>query len=267
MIREPAVSGQFYPGTQSSLQKEISKYVEKDAKKENARGVMSPHAGYMYSGPVAGATLCRIQPAKTFIILGPNHTGLGKPFSIMKAGQWRTPLGEVKIDEKLSNAIMEESKFVLEDDSAHIYEHSIEVQLPFLQYLFKDFMLVPIVVSHAESSTYISIGEAIAEAIKKTNADSVIIASSDMTHYEPQAQAQKNDKEAIDAILKLDVKKFLDTVAKLDISMCGYGPVSIMMSACRKLGSTGARLVKYQTSGDITGDYSSVVGYAGVIVP
>lgn len=266
MIREPAVSGQFYPATAAGLQKAVLSYLEKGAKKEKAKGSVCPHAGYIYSGGVAGATLSRIQPAKTFIILGPNHTGLGRPFSVMKSGQWKTPLGSVEIDDKLASAIIEGSKFIEEDTSAHIYEHSIEVQLPFLQVLFKDFKFVPIVISSSDAKTYKNVGIDIANAVKKSKSDAVIIASSDMTHYEPQAKAEQKDKQAINAILDLDVDKLLGAVAEFDITMCGYGTVSVMLAACKELGATSSKLVKYQTSGDTSGDYSSVVGYAGILI-
>lgn len=266
MIREPVVAGQFYPGSPSSLEAQLSKLIDKKAQKEDVIGAVSPHAGYMYSGAVAGATLSRVKFKDTFVIMGPNHTGYGKPFSIMTEGAWRTPLGEVKIDSKLAKQILAESQNLEEDQVAHLYEHSIEVQVPFLQYFKKDFKIVPIVLSHAPRAAYKEIGKAIAKAIKELKAEAVIIASSDMTHYEPQDSAKRKDTQAINAILELNEDELLNRVEKLNISMCGYAPTAALISATKELGAKKAELVKYQTSGDVTGDYSGVVGYAGIIL-
>jgi AmmeMemoRadiSam system protein B len=266
MIREPVVAGQFYPGSPSSLEIQLSKLIDKQAQKEDIVGAVSPHAGYMYSGAVAGATLSRIKFKETFVIMGPNHTGYGKPFSIMTEGAWRTPLGEVKIDSKLAKQILTESRNLEEDQVAHLYEHSIEVQVPFLQYFKKDIKIVPIVLSHAPRAVYKEMGKAIAKAIKELKAEAVIIASSDMTHYEPQETAKRKDNQAINAILELNEDELLNRVEKLNISMCGYAPTATLITAAKELGAKQAELVKYQTSGDVTGDYSGVVGYAGIIV-
>lgn len=266
MIREPIVAGQFYPSSPSSLEAQISKFIDKKAQKEEVIGAVSPHAGYVYSGSVAGAVMSRIKFKDTFIIMGPNHTGYGKRYSIMSEGTWKTPLGNIEIDSKLGKQIMSESKNLEEDQVAHLYEHSVEVQIPFLQYLKKDFKIVPIVLSHGPRAVYKDIGKAIAKAIKDLKAETVIIASSDMTHYEPQESAKRKDFEAINAILELNEDELLNRIEKLNISMCGYAPAVCLISAARELGATRAELVKYQTSGNVTGDYSSVVGYAGIIV-
>jgi AmmeMemoRadiSam system protein B len=266
MIRDPIVAGQFYPSSPSSLVDQISKFIDKKAPKEEVIGVVSPHAGYMYSGAVAGATMSRIKFKDIFIIMGPNHTGYGKPFSIMSEGTWRTPLGGVEIDSQLGRQILAESQNLEQDQVAHLYEHSIEVQIPFLQYLKQDFKIVPIVLSHAPRAVYKEIGKAIAKAIKELKAEVVIIASSDMTHYEPQESAKKKDTQAINAILELNEDELLNRIEKLNISMCGYAPTVTLISAAKELGAKRAELVRYQTSGDVTGDYSSVVGYAGIIV-
>ena len=266
MIREPIVAGQFYPGSPSSLEKQISGFIDKKAAKEDAIGLVSPHAGYMYSGAVAGAVISRIKLKDTFIIMGPNHTGYGKPFSIMTEGAWKTPLGEVNIDSRLAKQILEASQNLEEDQVAHLHEHSIEVQIPFLQYLKKDFKIVPIVLSHAPRAAYKEIGKAIAKAIKESKSEAVILASSDMTHYEPQESAKRKDTQAINAILELNEDELLNRIERLNITMCGYAPVAVLISAAKELGAKRTELVKYQTSGDITGDYSGVVGYAGVIL-
>lgn len=266
MIRNPVVSGQFYPASPSQLKAMIEGFIDKKAVKEEVIGLVSPHAGYIYSGPVAGAVISRTKFKDTFIILGPNHTGRGKPLSIMTQGVWKTPLGEVEIDSELGRQILATSSYLQADHVAHQYEHSIEVQLPFLQYFKRDIKIVPILLAYTTGATYKKIGKEIAKAIKDLNKEAVIIASSDMTHYEPQESAQRKDNQAIDAILDLNEDELLKRVDELKISMCGCAPVVSLISATKELGATRAELVKYQTSGDTTGDYSSVVGYAGIII-
>ena len=266
MIRQPVVAGQFYPGSASQLEAMIETLVDEKAEKQDVIGLVSPHAGYIYSGPVAGAVISRIKFKDTFIIIGPNHSGMGKPLSIMTRGKWKTPLGEVEIDSELGKQILATSSHLQEDDIAHQYEHSIEVQIPFLQYFKSDFRIVPIILGYAGGDTYKEIGRAIAKAVRELNREVVIIASSDMTHYEPQESAQKKDTQAINAILALDEDELLRRVDELNISMCGYAPTASLISAAKELGAKSAELVKYQTSGDTTGDYSAVVGYAGIII-
>ncbi len=266
MIREPIVAGRFYPSSRSSLEAEIRSFIDEKAPKEDAIGAVSPHAGYVYSGGVAGAVMSRISLKETFVIMGPSHTGGGKPFSIMTEGSWRTPLGRVEIDSKLGKQILTKSRHLEEDHVAHQYEHSIEVQVPFLQYLKPDVKIVPIVLSQAPAVVYKEIGREIAKAIKDSKAETVIIASSDMTHYESQESARRKDTRAIDAVLALDEDQLMREIRDLNISMCGYAPTVALLSAAKDLGAKRAELVKYQTSGDVTGDYSSVVGYAGIIV-
>lgn len=268
MIRRPVVAGQFYPGTEKSLLREVEDLIDKAAKKEPALGVVSPHAGYMFSGPVAGQVLSSIAPRKTYLIMGPNHTGMGEDFSLSAAEAWKTPLGEVKVNAELARKILEISKNIVPDNAAHMAEHSIEVQLPFLQALNKEFSFIPIVIGHAAAATYKAVGKELARAIKecKLEKDITIIASSDMTHYEPHETAKKKDAKAIEAILALDEEALLRNVERLSISMCGYAPAYIMLVAAKELGARTARLVKYQTSGETSGDYSAVVGYAGIVI-
>jgi len=266
MIRDPVVSGTFYPAISSRLKAMIEGMVDEKAVREDVIGLISPHAGFIYSGPVAGAVISKIKFKDTFIILGPNHTGIGKPCSIMTEGVWKTPLGEVEIDLELGKQILATSSYLQEDSVAHQYEHSIEVQLPFLQYFKPDIRIVPIVLAYSSSTIYKEIGREIAKAIKDLNREVVIIASSDMTHYESQESAQKKDTQAIEAILDLNEDELLNRVEELNITMCGFAPTVSLISAAKELGATGAELVRYQTSGDTTGDYSSVVGYAGIII-
>jgi len=268
MMRNPVVSGQFYPEAPSQLKAMIEGMVDEKAVKEEVIGLVSPHAGYIYSGPVTGAVISKIRFQDTFIIIGPNHTGRGKPLSIMTQGTWKTPLGEVEIDSELGRQILAISSHLEEDYVAHQYEHSIEVQLPFLQYFKEDIRIVPIILAYSSSggAAYKKIGRELAKAIKDLNREVVIIASSDMTHYESQEAAQRKDNKAIEAILDLDEDELLKRVDELNISMCGYAPAVSLISAAKELGVTGAELVRYQTSGDTTGDYSAVVGYAGIII-
>jgi AmmeMemoRadiSam system protein B len=268
ITRDPAVAGKFYPDSEKILIKELSTLVDMSMPKESAVGVVSPHAGYIYSGKVAGAALSSIKPRPIYIILGPNHTGLGGPFSISASDTWKTPLGEARVNAKLSRAIKDECVFITEDESAHTYEHSIEVQLPFLQVMQKDFTFVPIVIGSADISAYKEFGDCLASIIDKhkMHGEVAIIASSDMTHYESQDRVEEKDKKAIAAILELDEDKLAEVVEKYDISMCGYAPTVVMLRAAKALGAKSAKLIRYGTSGETSGDFSSVVGYAGIIV-
>ncbi len=268
MIRNPVVAGQFYPGTSGSLSKAIENLVDKKRPKEDAIGVVAPHAGYIYSGSVAGEVFSSIKPKNKYIIMGPNHTGMGESFGISTSSAWKTPLGDVRIDRELADAILKNSKYIKADEVSNFHEHSIEVQLPFLQFLQKDFEFVPIVISFDAIDAYRAIGRSIASAVKDLGLqDSVtIVASSDMTHYESQEEAKRKDSIAIDAILKLDEARLVRSLTERGISMCGYAPTAIMLSAAKELGAKKARLINYATSGDASGDYSSVVGYAGIII-
>lgn len=266
MIRKPVVAGQFYPSSAGELRAMIQRMVFEEAPKQNVIGYYAPHAGYIYSGPVVGATISRIELKDTFIILGPNHSGMGAPFSIMTEGKWETPLGDVEIDTKLAKTILAGSRYLKEDRLAHLEEHSIEVQLPFIQYFKPDFKFVPIILSHANIDTYRNIGKAIASAIKSSGKEVIIVASGDMNHYEPEKITNTKDQQAIDSILKLEVNELLERVRDFNISMCGYGTASCLIFAAKELGANHAELVKHQTSGDVAGDYSSVVGYAGILI-
>lgn len=268
MVREPVVAGQFYPGAKELLLRTISPLVGKLPGKDEAVGVISPHAGYVYSGAVAGAVLSSIRPRSRYIILGPNHTGLGASFGLSKASAWKTPLGEVGIDEDIRKALLGRSELIRADDAAHMAEHSIEVQLPIMQAIQKKFTFVPIAVASGDLESYRTAGRDIAAAIKDLGMEKevTIMASSDMTHYESNESVRAKDKAAIEAILELDEGKLFDRVRRMDISMCGCGPAAIMLTAAKILGAKKAKLVKYLTSGDASGDYSSVVGYAGITV-
>jgi MEMO1 family protein len=266
VVREPAVAGQFYPDSPAQLRAMVESFIDKNAEKEEVVGLVIPHAGYIYSGAVAGAAISRVKFKDTFIIIGPNHTGFGKPFSIMAKGSWETPLGEVKIDTELAEKLIELSPYLKNDKLAHEHEHSIEVQLPFLQYFKPDVKIVPIILGAGDVKIYREIGLAIANALRELKKEAVILASSDMNHYEAQGVTQKKDHLAIEAMLKLDEADLVKKIVDKGISMCGYGPAAVMLAASKAMGATKAELIKYQTSGDVSGDYNAVVGYSGIIV-
>lgn len=266
MIRKPAVAGQFYPAEKERLLDEIQTYTEPDAVRVDCLGVVAPHAGYIYSGKVAGAVYSRVKKRKSVIILGVNHRGFGKPFAIMKTGSWETPLGIVPIDTELANLLASSSRYLVEDPLAHQFEHSLEVQIPFLQVHFgEDFKIVPIAMKETRLEDYKGLGKEIASKIQDSG-QILIVASTDMTHYEPQKEAEKKDKEAISSILRLDENGLFNKVKGLNISMCGCVPTIVMLVATKALGAKEAELVSYMTSGDITKDYYQVVGYAGIII-
>jgi AmmeMemoRadiSam system protein B len=265
VFREPVVAGQFYPGTRAGLEKALCALTE-SGKAEAVIGAMAPHAGYVYSGGVAGKVFSRIKKRALFVIIGPNHTGAGEPFSVFSEGEWGTPLGSVSIDEEFTECLLGKSALFKRDRTAHDHEHSIEVHVPFLQYLMGGFKIAPVIIGSSDIAKLKKAGSEIADTVKALKKDAVIIASSDMTHYEPQTTAEKKDKEALSAVLGLDEDGLAEKVAAMDISMCGAAPVIITLAAAKCLGAKSAELVDYKTSGDVSGDYSSVVGYGGVII-
>src|SRR5512143_1040133 len=281
MLRHPAVAGQFYKGSPDALKKQVEAFIDAGAGRKKAVGIVSPHAGLMYSGSVAGAVYSRIELPDTFVLIGPNHTGLGTPVSLMTKGNWETPLGTVMIDEALAASIMSRSPLIREDTLAHLREHSLEVQLPFIQYLRSNFKIVPIQMLDTRLETCREVGRAIGEAIAEFGMRNVgkntepgtlksqpplIVASSDMSHYESASVAKEKDFKAIDKILKLDPEGLHRTVKDNSITMCGYGPAVAMLVASKMLGAARADLVKYSNSGEVSGNYDQVVGYAGIVV-
>ncbi|MCX5696115.1 MAG: AmmeMemoRadiSam system protein B [Candidatus Omnitrophica bacterium] len=266
--RQAIVAGQFYPASAADIKKVINGFLDSKSSKVNAIACMLPHAGYKYSGKVAAQTLAGINIRDKVILLGPNHTGFGEAYSIMAEGSWVTPLGQVNIDAQLAKNILGSCGYLKNDFLAHAQEHSLEVQLPLLQYFKKSFEIVPIAFMSDDLTVLKKIGEDISRVIKKNSLEDkvLLLASSDMTHYEPQEKAETKDKIAIDAILELDPDKLLEVIGQYNISMCGYAPVIVMLSAARALGAKTARLANYQTSSEATGDRSSVVGYAGIIL-
>ncbi len=266
MIRKPAVAGQFYSSTPSALTGEVKRYIDVDAEKVRAIGILSPHAGLMYSGQVAGAVYSRLEFPDTFVLLGPNHTGLGKPVSMMSSGTWQIPTGNIEIDRPLAKRLLEYSRTISEDTMAHSMEHSLEVQLPFMLYFSSSIKILPIVFMIDSLEICRSIGMALAEVIKDADYTVTIIASSDMSHYETDSVARSKDRKAIERILNLDPEGLYRTVKQNDISMCGYIPATTMLYAVKELGASEANLIRYMTSGEVSGDYDYVVGYAGIII-
>lgn len=268
MTRPPAVAGQFYPADPSALKKLINALAPKTTPaKSRVLACILPHAGYAYSGKVAATTLAQIELGDTCILIGPNHTGYGTPASIMTEGEWLTPLGAVPINPGIASALAKECAYLEDDELAHTYEHSLEVQLPLIQALHnRPFSFVPITLATNDDLVYKKIATSIAKVIQKNPGKITIIASSDLTHYETQTQANKKDEEAIRAILALNPEELLFKVDKLNITMCGAIPTAVALASALELGATQARLAAYQTSGDVTQDYTSVVGYAGIII-
>lgn len=268
MLRRPAVAGQFYPSDPRALKKLIASFGIKPAQQKiSAIACVLPHAGYIYSGKVAAEVLSKIEIGDTCIILGPNHTGYGVPVSIAAEGEWLTPLGQVAIDSEVARSLLKNSRVLQEDALAHAHEHCIEVELPLLQASAqKGFLFVPIVLAIEDKLVYKDIAHAIAKTVKESGKKITLVASSDMTHYETQKSANAKDEAALQAILKMEPKELLETVSRHQISMCGAMAVAVVLEAAKELGAKKATLVSYQTSGDVTGDYSSVVGYAGVVI-
>ena len=265
-LRNPAVSGMFYPSDKSKLSSQLSGLFSEAGAQEKYRIVVSPHAGYMYSGLGAASAIGSLKPAKTFIVLGPNHTGMGQEFSIMSHGVWKTPLGEMEIDETLAREL-KKSGFLEEDDWAHSSEHSIEVQLPFLQHRFGKPSFVPVCIMNQDYSQDFlgkcgKLGELI--GLIMAGKDMGLVASSDFSHYIPARSAKKFDSEAIAKISSLDAKGLFDTLKKNRATVCGYGPIAVAMAAARTLGLAKGELIRYMNSGDVTKDYSSVVAYAAI---
>jgi AmmeMemoRadiSam system protein B len=259
------VSGYFYPGKEENLRKMIERMVDPDSKKEKAFCLVSPHAGFEYSGPVAGAVFSSVELPEKFVILGPSHRGIQSQIAIMKEGVWETPLGHAPIESRLAELIMSHSQLITEDELAHASEHSLEVQLPFIQFFKKDFTIVPICISYDTSFSELEeLGKAISQGIKELKEEVLIVASTDMSHYVSQEVAQKKDSLAIEKVLQLDAKGLYDTVKREQISMCGFQPTTAAIIASKELGARNATLIKYQTSGDTTGNYAEVVGYAGI---
>jgi AmmeMemoRadiSam system protein B len=266
MLRRPAVAGTFYAGTRDRLRLQLDGLLPANRGAEPAIGVVVPHAGYVYSGRVAGAVYGRVALPDTCIILGPNHTGMGAGAAVMTQGAWETPLGRLPIDTELAEALVAQSPAIIEDSVGHQREHSIEVQLPFLQYLDGPSRFVPLCLFLHDLPACQEVGRAVAAAVRNVGRPVLLIASTDMSHYVSRAEAAEKDRHALDAVLKLDPAGLHGAVRRQGISMCGYHAVTAMLIAARAMGAERAELVMYADSGDVAGDTSQVVAYAGLIV-
>jgi len=266
MVRPPAVAGTFYPANPRELTRQIDGYLSTNAAKIVARGCVVPHAGYMYSGHVAGAVFSSLEIPARLILLGPRHYPRGDAMAILTDGSFAGPLGEARIDSALATELARACPRLREDALAHESEHSLEVQIPFLQRLAGDFRFVPVVLAVDRYPIIEELGRAVAKVVAAQSDPVLVIASSDMNHYESDAATRVKDQRAIDRILALDPRGLYDTVRYEGISMCGYAATVAMLVAVQELGATQARLIRYATSGDINGDRSRVVGYAGIIL-
>lgn len=277
-IRHPTVAGQFYESDAEALRAQIKAcflhpvgpkklpQVNLHIHPRHVAGLVCPHAGYMYSGPVAASAYYELAldgKPDTVVLLGPNHTGYGSALSLLREGFWRTPLGDLEINSKMADAILAETTVVEVDELAHRYEHSIEVQLPFLQFLYgNDFKIVPVCFLMQDYDSAVEVGRALVEALDASN--TIIIASSDMTHYESAKAAFAKDQQALKAVTDMDAKRFYETIETKNITACGYAPITALITYANGANAKQVELLNYHNSGDITGDYSSVVGYAAV---
>ena len=267
MLRLPAVAGRFYPSHPAELTSLIHKCANTDPGQPPVavRACLVPHAGYVYSGHVAGAVFAQIALPRKIIILGVRHHPRGEPVAILSSGAWRTPLGDARIDEALAEALKKDCLLLREDSVAHSTEHSLEVQLPFLQVLARDFTFVPVALGTVRFESLVSVGEAIGRVIESTKENVLLLTTSDLNHYQDEATTHTKDRQAIEQLLALDARGLYDACRNEDISMCGLGPAVAMLTTMNALGVKKAELVRYATSADVSGDRSAVVGYAGMI--
>ncbi len=264
--REAVVAGQFYSGDPGELRRIVGSFILKPESMLEARAVVVPHAGYIYSGSVAGEVFSSVSLPKRIILLGPNHTGRGAALALAPAGAWHMPLGTAWIDSDMNHSLMAEYPALQEDSLAHRSEHSLEVQIPFLQVLQPDFRFSAICVRTIDYSALDTLGRAMARVIRALGEPVLLVASSDMTHYETAEDASKQDRFAIDRMLAVDPRGLHQVVMEKNITMCGFAPTVAALTACRDLGASTGRLIRYTNSGVVSGDYSSVVAYAGIAV-
>lgn len=268
LTREPVVAGRFYPGSRTELARALDQLFEKAGatrERKKVLGVVAPHAGYVYSGAVAARVYARIEVPEKVVLLAPNHTGLGARLSIWPAGRWRTPLGEVEIDEPLT-AALEEKCGLTPDTAAHAREHAAEVHVPFVQRERPGAKIAAVVLGTHDPRTLERVGKGLAAALAAVAPDALLVSSSDMNHYEPHERTLEKDQLAIDRILALDPEGLLEVCETHDISMCGLAPTAAMLWAAKARGATHAELIDHRTSGEVFGEYDRVVGYAAIAV-
>jgi len=268
MIRQPAVAGRFYPDDPEELARQVADLCNREGvpPRRQATACIVPHAGYIYSGHVAAAVYARLMLPTRFVLLGPRHYPKGQAQAILSEGTWQTPLGRAEIDSELATKLQTACPALTEDEVAHRQEHALEVQLPFLQCLASDFRFVPIALGTIDYLALETLGQALAEVVQGEASEILIVASSDMNHYESDTVTRTKDRAALERVLALDARGLLDTVRSQGITMCGVGPTVSALVASRALGAARAEIVRYATSGDINGDRNEVVGYAGVII-
>lgn len=265
MRRQPAVAGQFYTNKAELLRTELASMIPSTGQKK-VLGIIAPHAGYVYSGAVAGKGYASIKIPSAVLILGPNHHGVGAATALYPEGEWLTPLGTVPINERLNLLLRQHVPLAQSDAVAHQLEHSLEVQVPFIQYLRPDVSIAALCLGQGDYTAVKQIGEGIAVAIREYGNDVLMVASSDMTHYESADSARRKDNLALEKVLALDPEGLLHICRSERITMCGVVPSAVMLVAAKALGAQQAELVNYATSGDVTGDNRQVVGYASVTV-
>lgn len=266
MLRLAAVAGQFYPGNPRQLTAAVESYTseQKTSEKTLVRACLVPHAGYMYSGAVAGAVFSRIVLTRKILLLGVRHYPRGEALAILSEGAWRTPLGDAPVDSELARRFRQQCPSLREDSEAHSREHSLEVEVPFLQVLDPGFSFVPVVVGSLRPAELKELGEGIARVLAESPEEILVVTSSDMNHYEDDETTRSKDQIAIDRMLKLDPGGLYEVCRDNGITMCGLGPAVAMLTAMQQLGVKNGQLVRYATSGDVSGDRSTVVGYAGM---
>jgi len=267
MLRLPAVAGRFYPSNPQELAALVREYSRPDPQHPpvSVKACLVPHAGYVYSGHVVGATLARMALPQKVIVLGVRHYPRGEPAAIVSSGAWRTPLGDAPIDEPLAAELLRACPLLREDSVAHSSEHSLEVQLPFLQVLASSFSFVPVALGTVQYESLVNVGKALAQVLERTKENVLLLTSSDLNHYENEKTTRLKDQRAIDRLLACDPRSLYDTCRNEEISMCGLGPAVAMLTALNGLDAKKSELIKHATSGEISGDYEQVVGYAGMI--
>ena len=271
MIRPPAVAGQFYPADAGKVEAELGRVIKPAAELRHAIGSVVPHAGWMYSGATAGRVYSAVKIPDHVIMVGPNHHGVGSSYALFDAGKWQTPVGDVPIDEPLAAELLANCDLLAKDPRAHSAEHSLEVQMPMLRRMNPNVHVVPLLIGGGwpESggrSMLRNIGDAIAATVREYSQPVLLLASSDLNHYEDQETSHVKDKLVLDAVVKLDEDALMDRVRDAKVSMCGVAPTYIVIYAAKKLGAKSGVLLDYRTSGDVSGDFSAVVGYGGVVI-
>jgi AmmeMemoRadiSam system protein B len=266
MKREAMVAGQFYPADPDELRETIASFIRKPESLLDAKAVVVPHAGYIYSGAVTGEVFSSVRLPHQIILLGPNHSGRGASLALAPSGAWDTPLGAATIDAEMNRKLMAECPELEEDAAAHRHEHSLEVQIPFLQMLQPEFTFCAICIRQMNFSTLEELGHAMARVIGSLKEPVLLVASSDMTHYESKEDAARQDKFAIDRVLAVDPAGLYEVVLDKDITMCGFAPAVAVLTACRDAGASAGRLIRYTNSGEASGDYERVVAYAGIAI-